>query len=393
MTATALLLDLDGVLVQPRGYRAAVQATFRHFVDAWGWSLPSPDEDDLAFLEAHGITSEWDMLPLLLGAALDAWAAQTGRVPPPMALTHPAPLRPAPPALDLRAAVMRLAPHLRPEETPADTALRLQRQGSAQVPFPHLDDTPLTTALLAHTRAVERHPITRCFQEFTLGSTAFARTYGLPPRLDTPSLLQTHDRPLLSPAWQARLRTADGVQRAAYTARPSVPPLDHPAGAHGYAPEAELALELVRLGHMPCIGYGHLLWFAERHALPPGESLLKPAPMHALAALLAAWLGDPAAALERAWAFLHGDRDALDGLPPFPWRSLALDDTVKGLQGVLAAVTALRSRGLAVHAHLLGVGENPEKVAALRSFGVPVYPDVNAALEAGWRALQGDDPS
>ena len=59
-----ILLDVDGVLVQPDGYRAALRATFNHFIE------PHLDlqEETLTNLEKRGITSEWDMLPLLLAS-------------------------------------------------------------------------------------------------------------------------------------------------------------------------------------------------------------------------------------------------------------------------------------------------------------------------------------
>jgi len=248
----------------------------------------------------------------------------------------------------------------------------------------------LLVTLLSDSREVTQSPTTRLFQQFTLGSAAFARVYGLPPALETPSLLQEHDRPLLSPENRGRLMQA--VQRvvpavAVYTARPSGPPRAVRPAPNGYAPEAELALAILGLDDLPLIGYGRLVWFAEREGLPLDESLMKPAPMHALSALLAAWLGDEVEALSRAWALLRGDRDALDGLPPFPWHVYALDDTAQGLRGVLAAVDALVRLGLDVTCHPLGVGTNPEKTAALSALGALVFPDVNAALTLVWQAV------
>ena len=59
-----VLLDIDGVLVHPGGYRAALRATVNHFIEP---PLVIPEEV-LTDLENRGISSEWDMAPLLLAS-------------------------------------------------------------------------------------------------------------------------------------------------------------------------------------------------------------------------------------------------------------------------------------------------------------------------------------
>ncbi|HAD05709.1 MAG TPA: hypothetical protein DCE76_00960, partial [Anaerolineaceae bacterium] len=59
------LLDIDGVLVKPGGYRTALHRTIAFFLQ----QLELPEnfnltEDEIGNFEAHGITSEWDMIPL-----------------------------------------------------------------------------------------------------------------------------------------------------------------------------------------------------------------------------------------------------------------------------------------------------------------------------------------
>src|SRR5258706_4894773 len=63
-----VLLDIDGVLVHHGGYRAALHATLNHFVSLMGLSHFDFTEEELADLEKRGIFSEWDMVPILLGA-------------------------------------------------------------------------------------------------------------------------------------------------------------------------------------------------------------------------------------------------------------------------------------------------------------------------------------
>ena len=58
-----ILLDIDGVLVQPRGYRAALRATVQRLIGEF-----NIEEELLVELEKRGISSEWDMAPLIVAA-------------------------------------------------------------------------------------------------------------------------------------------------------------------------------------------------------------------------------------------------------------------------------------------------------------------------------------
>jgi len=374
-----LLFDVDGVLVAPQGYREAIKATARHFMEQWSWTLPPPDETVVTAYEAHGITSEWDMVPLHLAALWDAWAAQHG-APPPNVLTTPHSL--PPPAVHAPTDhITRLARHLRAGDYPTSRALQLQREAAADAPFPHLGTHPLLETLLSHTRDAYRHPVTRIFQQFALGSEAFTATYGLPADVQTPSFLRRYDRPLLTAAGQARVQAAlasGATCAAAYTARPSGPP----RGAtrlQGYAPEAEMALEAVGLPELPLVGYGRLAWLAERQGLSNAESLLKPAAFHALAAIFAALWRDEQAGLARAaqW-LLDGARDTRD--IPARLTVVGFDDSTSGLHGVAAAVDALRAAGVQADFLPLGIASHPAKAHHLRTAGATVVADIQQAL-------------
>ncbi len=380
-----LLFDVDGVLVQPVGYRRAMQAVFRHFSAGWGWQVPPPTEDDVAFYEALGLTSEWDITPLHLVAVWEAWACRYG-TPPPDALARAEALPPPPTPIDYRTPAQRVAARLPAERYPTDWALHLQRTAPGdERPFPCLGAHGLVEALLSHSRDVRRNPVTRLFQEFALGSQAFATTYGLPPVMDEAPYLQRYDRPLLHASWAAALRravAAGEVAAAAYTARPSGPPRGVPP-APGYAPEAEMALEVVGLPDLPLIGFGRLAYFAERNARSRGQALLKPAPFHALSAIFAALLRDEQAALERASRWLWHNQPVLDGLPP-EMEVLGFEDSVAGLKGMFAAVSALQEAGLAVAFRPFGVSQHPEKAQALAAQGAQVVPTVNEGLALVW---------
>ncbi len=69
---TLLLFDVDGVLVHPVGYRAALRALVDRFAAQTGIG---PDDNEIAFFEACGFINEWDSgavcVSAILLAALD----------------------------------------------------------------------------------------------------------------------------------------------------------------------------------------------------------------------------------------------------------------------------------------------------------------------------------
>lgn len=373
-----LLLDIDGVLIRPGGYRAAVRATLNHVLERMGMPPQRWDESLLGGLEARGITSEWDMTALLLGALLDALLeADSALRGMPDTLEAALPwvrsrldgARPQPPPLP--------AFTWQPGEYPSTAALRLGV-------FPHLP-AGLRTDLLAHTRDVERSLLTRLFQTFTLGSAAFRETYGREAPLESESLLRRHDRPLIPEAVRAALREAwqrNEVWLCAFTARPSRPPRGISAPVTGYAPEAELALESVGMADLPLISWGKLRYAAEPLGLD-AEALLKPSPVHALAALSAALHGDEYAALREAihWAQHGALRGRLSALPA-RLHLHVVEDTLGGVRAVRAAADILRQAGVEASAHPWGL--NPlasTKAEVMRREGVPCFADWETLAE------------
>ncbi len=67
----------------------------------------------------------------------------------------------------------------------------------------------------------------------------------------------------------------------------------------GFAPEAELALELIGLPSIPLMAFGKLEYLASQYGLDPA-ALVKPSPFQALAAMLAAWTGEEWPSLQAA---------------------------------------------------------------------------------------------
>jgi hypothetical protein len=372
-----ILLDVDGVLVHPGGYRAALRATVRHFL---GEDF-EVHEDLLTDMEKRGIASEWDMAPLIIAAA---WTEQlSGR-----------------PMQDLPFDVSTAARYLRRGDpsissdtfmNPGGSPLHIPEFNLVDGQYPaesafragHFDSIPLELrrSLLTTTRSVQASHTMRVFQHYTLGSIGFEKTYGLPPEIETESFLLTHDRSMIDDEIRTRLLQPTH-HLAAFTARPSGLPREVAGSVVGYAPEAELALKLVSLEDIPLIAFGKLEYLASQHQLDPA-TLMKPSPFQALAATLAAWTGDEWSALQAA----HDWRESnlLNGLfkqLPKKFELIVIEDTMGGIRSVRSAGEIFQQAGFDVHTRPVGLTSgNAAKAAAFKNTGVQYFESWDSIIQ------------
>ena len=395
-TPQIYLFDIDGVLVEPRGYRRAVQAAFGYFANRMGLEERlSPDEDDMAVFESWCITSEWDMVPLSLAALFDTLLELNPGLPVPESLAELSPLRPAnlPARVNYRPYIERIGSIVRPSEYPSEAVLRHAANSTPAI-FPHLAGRPLLNALCAHTRDIPHSLTTRIFQQFGLGSQAYTRAYGLPAQLQTPGLLEMYDRPLLAEGLRAALLARQGrgeLALAAYTMRPSLPPRESIGLVLGYAPEAEIALALVGLNELPLIGYGRISFLAERHGSAP-QVYLKPAPVQALAAILAALSQNEISALETArTVFYEPIGSHLSNWPVLqpsgcqPVQIHIFEDSPGGIEAARKAGAILTQIGYPARVQAWGIASHPDKVAALQKIGAIVFATIDTALRTAFQ--------
>ncbi|GAB4448638.1 MAG: hypothetical protein OHK0041_09280 [Anaerolineales bacterium] len=346
-----ILLDIDGVLVQPGGYRAALRATVRRF------TTPAFEiqEDLLTGMEQRGITSEWDMVPLILASYWDFILAQQPMPNLPSTVADAARTIQASRRADAPVPISIPAFELAEGRYPAESALR------AGI-FPSLP-AELRRSLLSATRSIHTSETMRAFQHFTLGSRRYEETYRLPAEFETESFLLKYDRPNVDEGTCAALRR--GNHLAAFTARPSRPPREVTASLPGYAPEAELALELVGLAEIPLLAFGKLEYLAARRQIQV-ETLLKPAPFQALAAVLAAWTEDELSALQAAEEWLESG--ALNGhfrALPASFELIVIEDTLSGIRSAQAAGKILRAAGFDITVRALGLTSGSASRAAM----------------------------
>lgn len=335
-----ILLDVDGVLVQPHGYRAALRSTVRRFIG--GYVI---EEDVIASMEKRGISSEWDMSPLIIAAYWeDVLARQPmenlsddlviagGQIQNQRAVEEPKHL--SIPAFDLVGGMY-----------PVEAAY-------AAGCFPSIPGE-LRKSLMTGSRDVYKSHTFRTFQHFTLGSKNYQATYQLPAEFEAESHLLTEDKTNISAEIGERLRHPRN-SLAAFTARPSHPPRGVEARI-GYAPEAELGLELAGLTDIPLISFGRLEYIAAQHNLDPSR-LMKPSPFHALAGILAAWTGQELPALQAAydWHISGRVNGRFDELPR-SFDLYVIEDTMGGVRATQVAGEILRRAGFDVNIHALGL--------------------------------------
>ncbi len=397
-----LLFDIDSVLVEPLGYRAALMATLQHFADNLGISSSIlPDVDTIEYFEAKHITSEWDMAPIVLAVLLNRLAGTyvDKTIPSSLDKLDRIDLAYDLSSVDYRQPIDYISIHLENGEFPASTALRVsgphRSPNGSQHPgiFPHIAGSALLGELLSTTRDPYRSEITRIFQHYTLGSRVFSQVYGLAPEIEVSSTLMACDRPLLQRDMRDSLLSLydrGELAIAAITNRPSYPPKEVSESTLGYPPEAELALELNGLSHIPLIGFGRLRYVAEQLGLDT-EAFLKPSPVHILSAIFTAITGQEYSSIRTAAQLGLGIHSAGDdgSIPKMNQIITELsgeiqvhvyEDTRWGIDAAFQASEILGSAGISNQIYAWGIAKNHQKVTALKKAGAKVFPTISEAL-------------
>lgn len=355
-----ILLDIDGVLVQPGGYRAALRATVKRFIGDY-----IIEEDVPVSIEKRGISSEWDMSPLIIAAY---WEDVLSR----QLIEN---------LSDAPFVAGELIQGQRKVEEPKHLSIPAFELVDGMYPveaaylagcFPSIP-SELRKNLMNESRDVYKSHTFRTFQHFTLGSEKFRETYQLPAEFEAQSFLLTEDKANISAEIRERIRHKMN-SITGFTARPSKPPREWDGSHVGYAPEAELGLELAGLADIPLMAFGKLEYIAAQHGLNPAV-LMKPSPFHALAGILAAWTGDELSALNAAYTWHStGKLNGQFGTLPKSFELYVIEDTMGGVRATKAAGEILREAGFEVRTHTLGLTSGiAQKAEAFRKADVPHF--------------------
>ncbi len=387
MRQPVFLLDVDGVLVKPGGYRKSTQATLDWFTRRMGIADVPYTEAIFNHFEARNISSEFDIVPLCLAEIFDRLQSLYPEVQLPVDLYQAChrwrEIGAALPEIDFTDMVDRVANASQTGRFPSDVALEANRSDIDEPPFPHLKSHPLLGKILRQTRDIRHSPVTPLFQQFALGSELFKTTYHLPAEIETDSFLLAFDEPLLDRELARSLKELwknGDLSLVAYTGRPSIPFDEATEPLLPYAPEANLALEVAGLAGIPLVGLGQIFRLAEitgHHA----DELGKPSLISALGAIGAAVSRNEREALQAAerWVY-HGEGRFFKQLPPLDIH--LFEDTPGSIRFTKQAVEMLNESGVPARFHAWGVARTESKIAALQSAGADVREDINACVRA-----------
>ncbi len=396
--AIIFVLDIDGVLVTPGGYRTALKRTISHFLSCAG--LPEDfnlTEDEIGTFEANSITSEWDLVPLTFAMIFDqalenkdltfhsleqACEWMRNSTPP---LTRPAYTAQISKWLEMRI----------PQLPVADSLFVRIRDKLPSHPFPNLIKQPFAREILANTRDFSANPMSRVFQNHVLGKKLFTQYYPGLPALNVESTLEKYDTPNIPSKLQAEISLLIKIGKlraSAMTLRPNYLngiSLNGSQYRAGFSPEAEIALQMCGLDGIPLVGYGSLLWAGEEYHLSIDE-IIKPSAFHGLAAIIAGFTN-----LSRALRLSHylyrkegyspsaqDFRDELNQcLPEEPLHLHLFEDSPNGIKAIKDAAQILQKEGWQVTTHLWGITSHPQKKEALEKLGALVLPATGQALQ------------
>ena len=368
-----LLLDIDGTLLRPGGYRQALIGTVARTAEILGFGEVLLDEETIATFEVAGVTNGWDSAAICTALLLDRlWQQDSGARLPGEATGwhHPDHQLPAPDFLAFAEALLESAAS---GQSPADRSKALL---SANGTLRNPDQQAQLASILNDSHDIDRSLTMKIYQELVLGSQLFESEYGYASQLGLGSTLRQFDRPNLSLRAYQMLQdwvTQDGHQAVLFTNRPS----KYPDGQGG-TPEAEIGATSLSLENLPLLGMGGPAWLSTQAGLAD-NAYLKPSPLHALAALQLA-LGAP---LKPA---LKVSEDLLAGQPDESWAALdgarvwVLEDTTGGLRSVQSAAGHLEALGVKIQVTLFGIAEGRVKRRALADQGAAVYSDLNLVL-------------
>lgn len=369
-----ILLDMDGVLLKPLAYHKALQETVRLVGRALGFKNTCVTDQDISAFESAGVASEWDSAAICAALLIEkAWNYNKNQQYP-VSLTESPINYPGSVSTDFQTFATQMTQTGLSELRPLERAEQLL---VGQTNHHNPNQESVLRAILRNARTADDSLTHRTFQELVLGSQTFAKTYGFPAVLDTPSYLLEYDRSYLNSQTRKYLKEwlrEPFHEAVIFTSRPSTP-----LPGTFSTPEAELGAELAKLENLPILGLGGLAWLSEQFGKNL-QAFLKPSPVHVLAALQLALGSNLKNALINAANLVEfGQFDntwkQLDGAQVWVY-----EDTSGGLKSALAAKTILGEHSSRISMSLFGIADDPAKVGALQEIGAETAPDINTAL-------------
>lgn len=394
-----MFFDIDGVLMNPLGYRQATRDTITRIFSEFGMSNIKILESNLSAFEAQGITSEWDMIPLFLLA----WMEKCFDLFTPLnKITDRNDLAIYLLSIDHSnfqptEIINNLGKKLRSGMAPAESILENINNGDDCNKFPLVQNYAswLIQGLLTSTRDIKISNSTRIFQNLILGDRVFKEICGLSPQIKTDSYLIKYDEKFLnekSLTMLQNLARLKSVYICAITARPSLQPsfeISKPS-SNFYFPEAELAIKKLGFENLHVVGYGTVKSIAERININ-AESLVKPSFIHSLIALAVSCETN----FEKILEFLKINRNGLEDpdqtfiglesiLPAWVFSNKSLlhvfEDSPIGVQSVKSLNRLLVKNGIDSNILAYGIASDSQKINSLKKENARIFANINQAL-------------
>ena len=391
-----LILDIDGVLLEAEGYRAACVDTINHFIHLMGQDNLSITRGIADAFEVSRIACEWDMVPLSLAAFVNWYCQQTGEI---FSDSNFPPKCYKPLNCDnnkfcamLLDKIQEFAFFLNSSETPINAIYHgyLKKSGEG---LDALWKQPFRDRFFVDTLNPWKSPFFAELMTRLLGKSTFESFYGIPAPLDCESYLETKDHMLISEYYRKLLPNISDkkIYPAVMTYRPSLLPEKGNKKSSYFVntPEAECALHLLEWsdGKIPMIGGGSICYIEEKYNLRR-EHYVKPHPFHALASALIAICKDEIQSLELARQLCEFDPETQtnpinDLLSQEDHIELAVfEDSVSGIESVRNAAEILRKWKYDAVAVCCGISTTDAKNEKLKSNGVMIYNNVNIAFDS-----------
>lgn len=385
MKAKLLLFDIDGVLVQPKGYRQAYCSTVKTYLNQLGFYKQPVLEGVPEWFEAQGITNEWDMVPLTILIILEEIGRQNQTL---LKAKNSSDIKSCLSGLsfgpiEYYPIIKNISQYVEPKKSPSESIYQYLIQTADQELFPHLVMPEVLFELIGKTRDFSPTTLSGLFENFILGDKGFEKIFHSKAIIQSPNLLLAYDQLLLNPDLRDKL-LQEWYQKKLHicmmTARPSLPAREIEDTSQLYFPEGEAALELLGFSALPMIGLGRLIHLVKDSQIEV-DSLIKPAPFQALSAIYAAWFRQEWRALQESLQFYQFP-DCLEKINlPTEFEVHVFEDSFVGIKSCQNAVGLLNSAGLKVTCQAWGIAQQAEKIEALRNVGAEIYPNINLAIQ------------
>ena len=387
-----LLFDIDGVLIKSVGYLEAYVDTTNILLHSLSQPHLSVNADIAECFVHHKVPNEWDKVPISIVIFLDLYAKfHPESLPfnsfPIQKMLFPLPITQAAFSTFVEEKIEEIENILNEGEIPTATLYRHCIQRKETSIFPHIWNDPVMNDLLQDALDIKRSECLAQLEARLLGEKTFHGIFGRKTSYEGSSYLETKDIQLISEENTSFLRRESGEAcfTSLITTRPTLP--IHSTGelttnSEMDFPEGETVMDKLKWkeSQIKLIGAGELNEAEHFLQLKP-TSLMKPNPVHALAAMIASRGVESSQAILKAHAFCEKQGSLQPFLPlNRPIQMAVFEDSTIGVLSCQEASRRLNAAGYQSECFSYGIQTNSVKNQQLLDVNAALFSTVNAAL-------------